>query len=300
MANVFPGYRGTASIEGIGAVRFSDANIAATQEINAPDIVMGDWDHDAYNYGPITVGGTINGPVTETFVAGTVGGGLWDWGVKRTGDCGLLSQKQIDLYYYCGTPDCGVDSSKSHRLFEGMTVNSVNFSVTAGDVANFSIDVLGRSAGLWDNDEPTHFTAAEKLLTWDKVNVTIDSKAAHEEDLNIACINYQAFDFTISNNLETVYSLAQTNLFPYEIVPGLRTITGTLTAYNIPQALGSDTYGGYEADSFTTITFGIGTLSITMFVQFHRIQPASSVGMITSTLGFTGVTHQTGPEWIQT
>lgn len=294
MANIFPGYRGIANIGTIGEVRFGDANIAATQEINAPDLIMGDWDHDAYNYGPITVGGTINGPVTQTFIAGTGGTGLWDWGVKRTGNCGDLASEQIDLYYYCGTPETGAGGTRSHRTFTGMQVNSLNFSVTAGDVANFSLDVLGKSAGAWDDTEPALVTHAEKLITWDKVNVSITPSSRD----SIADINYQSFDFTIANNLEVAYSLAQANLFPFEVIPGLRTITGTLTAYNIPQALGVDTYDDYDADDFSTITFSIDTLTITMQVQLHRIQPASSVGPIVSTLGFTGVGHQTGDGWI--
>ena len=68
MGSVFPGYRGLADIGGVGQVRFADASITAKQEVEAPDLIMGDWDHDAYVYGKIEVGGTISGPVTETFV----------------------------------------------------------------------------------------------------------------------------------------------------------------------------------------------------------------------------------------
>ena len=34
-----------------------------------------------------------------------------------------------------------------------------------------------------------------------------------------------------------------------------------------------------------------------MAVRFHRVEPASSVGPIISTIGFTGVSHQTGSAW---
>ena len=63
------GYRGIANIDGL-LVRFADANITARQTVDAPDLVMGDWDHDAYVYGKIDVGGTISGPITQSFADG--------------------------------------------------------------------------------------------------------------------------------------------------------------------------------------------------------------------------------------
>jgi len=294
MAYVFPGYRGLADIGGVGNVRFADASITARQEINAPDLIMGDWDHDAYVFGPIEVGGTISGPVTETFVSGSGGGqGLWGWGVVRTGDCGTLSNEDITLYYYCDSESSGALNS---RTFTGMLVNSLNFSCAAGDIAQFSIDLLGSSAGSWTAAVPPHFTDAEKLVTWDKVGVTITPGANPEftPPVNIA---YSNFDFTISNNLETVYSLGQTNLFPFDIVPGLRTITGSISVYNTPQADGKDAWDDYLASEVSTIAFDIGGLAIDMKVRFHRVEPASSVGPIISSIGFTGVSHQTGAAW---
>jgi hypothetical protein len=290
MGNVYPGYRGLADIAAVGQVRFADAGITARQEINAPDLIMGDWDKDAYVFGPIEIGGTISGPVTETFVSGGAGGGLWDWGVKRTGDCGVLADSDVTLYYYCG----GTDSRS--RSFSGMLVNSLNFSCAAGDIAQFSIDILGSSAGAWQSTDPPHFTDAEKLVTWDKVGVSITAGA----DSNIpptGNLAYSNFDFTIANNLETVYSLGQPNLFPFEIVPGLRGITGSISVYNTPEFDGQDRWDDYLAANVSTITFDIGGLSIDMKVRFHRVEPASSVGPIISTVGFTGVSHQTGSAW---
>jgi len=289
MGNVYPGYRGLADITGVGQVRFADANITATQTINAPDLIMGDWDHDAYVYGPIEVGGSISGPVTETFVSGALGGGLWDWGVKRSGECGTLDDETVHLYYYCG----GTDSN--NREFTGMLVNNLNFSCSAGDIAQFSIDVMGSSAGAWQTGNPPHFTTAEKLITWDKVGVTI---APGDEDFTPpANIAYSNFDFTIANNLEIVYSLGQANLFPFEIVPGLRGITGSISVYNTPEASGVDAWDDYLATGIGTIAFDIGGLAISMLVRFHRVEPASATGPIISTIGFTGVGHQTGAAW---
>ena len=290
MGNVYPGYRGLADIAAIGQVRFADANITARQEVNAPDLIMGDWDHDAYVYGPIEIGGTISGPVTETFVSGSAGGSIWDWGVKRNGECGTLDSNDVTLYYYCGGSD------NRGRSFENMLVNSLNFSCAAGDVAQFSIDIMGDGVGPWLSSDPPHFTDAEKLITWDKVDVEITSVGDSEFPLP-ANIAYSNFDFTISNNLEVVYSLGQPDLFPFEIVPGLRGITGSISVYNTPQSDGADTWDDYVAASVGTIQFDIGGLTLDMKVRFHRVEPSSATGPIISTIGFTGVSHQTGTAW---
>jgi len=293
MGNVYPGYRGLADIAAVGNVRFADAGITARQEVNAPDLIMGDWDHDAYVYGPIEVGGTISGPVTETFVSGAAGGGLWDWGVKRNGDCGTLTESDVTLYYYCGGSD------QRGRIFTDMLVNSLNFSCSAGDIAQFSIDILGKGVGAnngWISTDPPHFTTAEKLITWDKVNVTITTVGDSDFTLP-ANIAYSNFDFTIANNLETVYSLGQADLFPFEIVPGLRGITGSISVYNTPESNGADKWDDYLAANVGNITFDIGGLSLDMKVRFHRVEPASSTGPIISSIGFTGVSHQTGAAW---
>lgn len=296
-ARVHPGYRGLASLPGIGNVRFSDANISAKQEINAPDLIMGDWDHDAYVYGPIDVSGSMNGPVTETFVAGG-GSGILGWALTRTAPCGTLASEDITLYYYCGT-----GTGNNTRTFEDMYVNSLGFSCAAGDVAQFTLDLIGRSAGEWTSDDPPHFTTAEKLITWDKVSVSATGSGVPSGD-----IAYSNFDFTVGNNCEVVYALnagsggvGSPDLFPYDVVPGLRTITGTLSAYDTPEFDGFDHWDDYTADDPATLTFtlgsGAGTITINMFVRFHRIEPASSVTPIISSVGFTGVTHQTGTPW---
>jgi len=54
---------------------------------------------------------------------------------------------------------------------------------------------------------------------------------------------------------------------------------------------------GMETDGIVPLTFNIGNLAITMNVRFHRVQPASSTGLITSTVAFTGVGHQNGLPW---
>lgn len=276
MATIHPGYKGLANIASVGNVRFTDASITARQAIEAPDLIMGDWDHDAYVYGKIEVGGSISGPVTELFAAGA--GGIWNWAIRRTG-CGTLTPSTVTLYYYCG------DDGSSSRSFGGMLCNSLTFSCAAGEVAQFSMDLMGSSAGTWGSSSIDYRTP-EKLLTWDRVSVVVSGTGVPTDLL------YSNFEFTVNNNLAPAYSLSQANLFPFQIVPGIRTITGSLSCYNTPHFDGFDTWLSYTAADTATITFNIGALSTSFKVRFHRVEPASSVGNIISTVGFTGVTHQ--------
>ncbi len=314
MAIVNPGYRGIAYLSAIGAgtnVRFASADIAAKQEVRAEDLIMGDWDRDAYVYGPISVGGSMSGPVTETFTGGiascgsSVAGddGVFQWAATRSGECGALTESDMILYYYCDS-DTG---EGRYKTFTDMKVNSLNFSCTAGDIANFTIEVMGKTASAWGEGAIPHVTTAEKLITWDKVSVAIGTPGCASEArgddgwiptvAEMLLLNYQSFEFTINNNLEPAYSLSQANLFPVDIVTGIRHISGSLTAYNAPNFNGFDQWDDYWADGVIPLTFNIGNLSLTMSVRFHRVEPSSSTGLITSTVAFTGVGHQTGTPW---
>jgi hypothetical protein len=292
------GYRGIALIDGL-PFRFSDANIAAKQTVQAPDLVMGDWDKDAYVYEKVDISGSINGPVTETFLDSQ--DGILGWAAGRDPLCGGLETKNIELQYYCG----------HSRSFENLFVNSMSFSVAAGDIAQFSIDVIGAELGTTASpNPPEHFTKAEKLLTWDKVNVVIDNAESLTDPVPTTTptdtngLKYSNFEFSVNNNVEPVYGLGQDNLLPFDIVPGIRTITGSISVYNVPDFDGALTFEDYCSGNESIISFSLSSLcsggsptAVAMRVRFHRIEPTLSSGVIISTVGFTGVSHQSGFPW---
>ena len=164
--------------------------------------------------------------------------------------------------------------------------------------------------GGWGSEAPFHFTDAEKLITWDKVNLSITKNTGDspgndcpdQTDLDNN-IDFSNFEFTVSNNIEAVYGLGQNNLLPYDIVPGLRHISGTLSAFNAPGFDGVDQFEDYCTGNEHTLTVSIasGCISrnsnISMKVRFHRLEPTLNTGVIMSTVGFTGVTHQSGAPW---
>jgi len=290
------GYIGIADIAGT-KLRFENATITAKQEIEARDLVMGDWDRDAYVYGKIEVGGSISGPVTESFVSALSGTSLLEWACGRVTDCGSLVTNDIHLYYFCG----------SDRLFNNLYVNSFNFSVSAGDVAQFSLDVVGTGANDFGTTSPTPvFQDAEKLLTWDKVNVSLLTPSSDTEGGDpgtFVGLGFSNFEFTVNNNIETLYGLGQANLFPFDIVPGIRQISGSMSVYNTPSFNGAEAFDRYCAGNESVLRFSLGstcigqTVDVDLRVRFHRIEPTLSPGAIVSTVGFTGVSHQSGSPW---
>lgn len=290
---VNPGYTGYAIIGGV-KTRFESADITAKQEINAPDLIMGHWDHNAYVFGPIEIGGSISGPVTENFVAGT--SNIWDWGTNRgtTNTCGILETKDVELYYFCD--GAAVDYGISGRKFGDMSVNSLNFSASAGDLAQFSIDVMGATAPTQEQASYENYTDAEKIVTWDEVGVTITGGTG-AADLSDPNIIFSSFEFTINNNLQAVYAIGSNmDYYPYEIVPGLRTISGSLTAYNVPETNGVNAYNdpAWAAEDWGILEFTIAGETYSFQAQFHRMAPSSSTGPIMTTVGFTAVGQQTG------
>ncbi len=290
MANLHKGYMGYAFINS-KKIRFTDASIAAKQEVSAEDMVTGHWDHMAYNYGAVTVDGSISGPIDEKW-----GSDLYTWAVKRD-NCGLLTTSSADLYYYCNGKKIS---------FSSILANTVNISCSAGDVAQFTMDII--SAGkptITDTASTTLFTEARKLITWDKVGVTIGTISGNPPGvtaLSATDVNFESFSFDVSNNVEAKYRLknnANEGLFPFELVAGMRTITGSITVYNVPINVtgNADKWADYVAKDTGKITFYLDTFSVTANVQFHRVEPGLSSDVITSTVAFTGVTEQTGLPW---
>jgi len=282
MATVNPGYMGWAKF-GDSQFRFSDASVAAKQDINAPDLITGHWNRQAYNYGKIDIGGTISGPVGELF--GTAGSGMWSKAVSR-GECGELTPGELEIHYFCSTTE-----GYNTFTFGSAKVNSITFSCSAGDVAQFSMDMIAAESA-----EPSTgsgiFETPEKLITWDKVGLSVTPGTAGSNTFGSPY--FSNFEVTFGNNVEAVYALGQSNLYPFALVDGITTITGSVTAYNIPQMFGVETWDQYEADETGTVEFNVGPdITVNLNVQWHRVEPASSVGPIMSTVAFTGVTTQT-------
>jgi hypothetical protein len=274
-STVNPGFMGYASFGG-SKFRFADCSFAAKQEINAPDLVTGYFRREAYNYGPVDISGTLSGPVGTNF---TAAGSIWDKATLRD-SCGLLTQDTIDIVYYCGT---GLS-------FPTCKFNSITLSCAAGDVAQYSVDII--AAGAPTDATGSDFTTAEKLITWDGLTLTVtgsDGKTFNDDA-------FSNFEITINNNVEAVYAMISSgtnNLFPFALVEGLSTITGSVSVYNLQtNMIGADDFFGYNTGALGTISINLNGTTYAFNVKWHRFEPTAAVGPIISTVGFTGVEQQ--------
>jgi hypothetical protein len=284
MASIIkPGFRGYAEIHDAvprKRLRFNTCSLNAVQEIEAPDMVMGDDTHDAWAYGKIEVSGTISGPVTES--TGTFIDAL---------EAELEDGVQIDVKYYAGFT----------RAFSGCRLNSFTFNVSAGEVVNFSLEIIGVRRLDADPDMTSGFTKGEKLVTWDKASIRIGTLKLDEDpdwDTVYDTLSFetglQAFTFTASNGITRQFILGESDLFG-DLVEGMKSVTGNISSYVLKssEGLGSGVnyWDQYQGDYAYPIRFDIGAnLRVTAAVRFHRGTTELGTGPVVTTIGFTGVT----------
>jgi len=265
IGNIRAGYMGVLDIGG-GSIRFTSGSIYARQEVNAPDLIMGTWNRNAAVMGPIEITGNFSGPVTENF------GAIWTAAFARD-SCGQVAVSPVAIRYFCD--DAG-------RSFQAM-INSLTFSCSAGDVAQFSIDFVGAeepvAGALADN------VTEEKLVTWDEVSVTGGTPYISNDKIS-------NFEVTINNNVEAVYAIASTaNYYPFDLIAGLRSISYELQTGG--EAINYGDANNSPADK-QLVSFNNGSETIGVNVLFHRFEPVAATGPFVSTVGFTGVGTQPG------
>jgi len=283
-STIKPGFRGYAEIHDATPrkrLRFNTCSLNAVQEIEAPDMVMGDDTHDAWAYGKIEVGGTISGPVTES--TGQFIDEL---------EANLEDGVQIDVKYY---------DSTFTRGFTGCRLNSFTFNVSAGEVVNFSLDIIGVRKLDTGPVMTTGFTKGEKLVTWDKASIRIGSLKTDDDpdwstiyDTLTFQTGLQAFTFTASNNITRQFILGESDLFG-NLVKGMKSVTGSISSYVLKSSeglgAGVNYWDQYEGDQAYPIRFDIGSdLRVTAAVRFHRGTTELGVGPVITQIGFTGVT----------
>ena len=295
------GFRGIATIGG-EQLRFESADISAKQSINAPDLVMGNEDRMAYNYGAITYDGSISGPITEDWLGGV---NIFNWACYRgaPGACIPLQAYDIGLYYYCE------GAGGRDKLFTDCLVNTLDISATAGDTATYNLGIIALNKGdsPFSDAAPPNKTNPEKIITWEKINLTVDTSADDSKAgaADFSDIAISAFTLNVNNNITPQYSLGQPDLTPYDLVHGIRTISGSITAYDVPKADGVTTFSEYCAGNEAVITLDLSTSTceartlgpISIKVRFDRVQPSLSSGILTSTIAFNGVNEQAGAPW---
>ena len=297
------GYMGYAKLTAGGSskvIRITGGSLNPVQAINAPDMVQGDYNKRAWNFMGIETGGNITGPLGDKTALSLT---QYAWNRSTNGDS-LENVITVDLYFY-------KSGSPTGRNFADCQIQSYQLSVTAGEVCNFTADFFGKkvikATGTlnFETDLP-----CEKLITWDQCGLTgLPTALSSEIDNEI-----QGWSLTINNNLKRIQRVGQTDLFPVEILAGIRAIEGSITIYasdnnsalltrlnqtpyfGADNSLDNEAGGGYRADSKVELTFNAGaTVSINLYAIFDRTQINPTTDTQIFTANFQGLCNDDTP-----
>jgi len=225
------------------------SSLNPVQELNVPELVQGRYTPYLWNWGKIETGGNVTGPVFEG-AAGMGSGGMFQWAAQRSTMLDHMTRKdlEVDIAYYKGVG----------RKFTNVSINSFEVTVTAGDVANFTVDFMGAgSAGAGGSaayDLSGSAGSATRLVTWDICSFTGYGGSGA----------IQGFNFTLANNLQRAYAVGAPHgegYAPFDVVAGIQKLTGTLTVYagEAPGMNDSADNWGTSTAAGTTCSFIIGS-----------------------------------------
>ncbi len=165
------------------------------------------------------------------------------------------------------------------RTFSNCRVNQFSFSIVAGDILNIKVEIFAKDMSEFGS--VASYVEAEKLITWDMVDVT-------SSDVFTAS-GIAGIDFTINNNLKNIYTNFGTSFLPTDIRIGMQEVSGSVSVYNLPgnTFISSGTLSttiGVSAPGFNT------QLNVMLFPQ----QAAGSIGAVITKVPFVGVDYALG------
>jgi len=292
MANkVLPGYKGLATIDGI-PIRCTSFSVNPKQESIFYNHVMGL--RDSVNYatsntkgklvetsnnvntqrriwrpGVITVAGGISFPATVINLASMF---------EKAKFASLID---VDYVYYC-TPN-----SDGARSFKEGRVNSFELNATAGEVINISSDLMFKNISDYSGTKEIEYTIAEKLITWDKINLTF-SNVPFAIDKTLI----QSFNFRINNNVMPIYVSGDStkgnvsdSLFPLELRVGMQEVSGTVIFYRDQ----GQEFIAIDQSKPSKINVTLPSLAFSMDVVFQTSAMDGLVGPVITQMPFVGV-----------
>jgi hypothetical protein len=293
MAVVHMGYLGSARINN-NLYFVTGSSINPVHEFNAPELIQGRMTPYKYNWGKAEVGGNITGPLHED------AGDMWGLAYSRTDDMDHMLSGGSAGYVLYGE-DLGFTIEISYykstgRQFDNCHVNSLELSISAGDVANFTMDFMGTarqgtvSSGISpiaveSLTDSTGSATPQKMITWSACSFVIE-----DSDLDI-----QAFSVNVSNNLQRAYKLGTDHFAPFDLIASLRRLTGSITVFASGPPGNNDAKDGYRySDDLqgTTCSFAFGMpptpiISLSNFkAQLKRSQAAARTDLSLYTIDY--------------
>lgn len=280
------GYVGYAKLGGT-VVRIESSSLNPTQSINEPNLVQGEYNKRAWNYGAVETGGNISGPLGESTSLQLA---QYSWDRIEDGDQ-LANSIDVEIYFYKGSGNTG-------RKFDDCQINTFGLSISSGDVASFTVDFMGTTvSAIGGATFQVSELPCEKLVTWDKCGIDISVAGASSLNEEI-----QSWSLDIKNNLQRLQRVGQPNLFPVAILAGIREVTGSLTIYASdannalmdklasPPYFGADSYDDYNASTPITATFTAGSsISLPLKCYFERTEVRAGTDTMTYSSNFVGL-----------
>lgn len=201
------GYMGSATINNV-PVYLTGSSLNPVQQINAPDVVQGNVIKRVWNWSKVEVGGNCTGPLAQGMSS------IWGFATSRVDDRPNPpgGMPVVITYIQGGT-----------RSFSGVHINTMEVSVTAGEVAQFSIDFLGAGYEGAGSGGATVTSGCVVLVTWDQCSGSVEGAGTENA--------VQAMSLNVNNNLERLYRLDQDNMNAYVVLGGFKEITGSVSYY---------------------------------------------------------------------
>lgn len=208
------GYIGSAILDGNLVVRARSSSLGIRQTITMPDVVDGSIDRTLYQLGAIEVGGNIVTPVVQEGNSMSFLNTLWQYCVDRQPN-GELSKGdfQATLNY----------SWNSGRTFNGCRVNMLSMRMTAQEIAEATIDIMGTTASRTGGAiVPVPYSPA-KIVTWADIQIIGPFDTCIVREFTFEINNNCARNFTFCPSEEVSGGYYASN-----ISTGKRFINGTI------------------------------------------------------------------------
>lgn len=231
-----PGYFGFVEVPGMPAVsdtaerfiRASTVDLRATQTIDKPPLIDGEFNLTTYQLGAIEVGGGLAFPALHQSGGGATAS-LYLMAMKRSAFGGRLVHRSDFRVKYGGsvaTNEGGITTTTSFN-YTDCEINTWEMNVAQSDVINMTIDVVGkRRERTGDVTKTAYPNQNARFATWNDFRLSFNHPTL---GLLAGGDAIRSFALTVNNNVSRFYTLNE-ELFVEDITALKREITGNLTA----------------------------------------------------------------------
>jgi len=283
---IYGGYLGLAKLNDI-PIRCTGFNVNVQQDVLFYDHILGLRDSSP-NY--IETKGDIGNLNIQKYA--------WRPGVKlATGNLTFPATKENlqEIYNLTRSGDnfsleFTYSCDNVSRIFEDCKINSFTFSISAGDVLIIDAQIMARTMFTENSvSQITHYNIAQKLITWDIVEINSESSD-----------RLQSFSFSVANNCIPIYTAGNNNndeLWPKRIRVGMQELNGTLNYYK-KGVFYQDLNAFTDSNSLIISISSGGKCSVlfyeTLNVIYQPINREGNIGPIINSLPFVGVGRAMG------